>query len=138
VLSDTVAQPRFSSVMLLVFSAVALVLAAIGIYGVIAFVVNQRTREIGIRMALGARPADALAMVVRQGMTLVFAGVVIGLVMALALGRSLESLLFGVRPADPLTLAGVSVFLLFVAFAACALPALRASRVDPIHALRNE
>jgi ABC-type antimicrobial peptide transport system permease subunit len=124
--------------MLLVFSAVALVLAAIGIYGVIAFVVNQRTREIGIRMALGARPADALAMVVRQGMTLVFAGVVIGLVMALALGRSLESLLFGVRPADPLTLAGVSVFLLFVAFAACALPALRASRVDPIHALRNE
>jgi ABC-type antimicrobial peptide transport system permease subunit len=71
-------------------------------------------------------------------MTLVFAGVVIGLVMALALGRSLESLLFGVRPADPLTLAGVSVFLLFVAFAACALPALRASRVDPIHALRNE
>ena len=138
VLADTVAQPRFSSAMLVVFSVVALLLAAIGIYGVIAFVVNQRTREIGIRMALGARPADALTMVVRQGMTLVFAGVLVGLALALALGRSLESLLFGVRPADPLTLAAVSTFLLLVALAACAVPALRASRVDPIRALKDE
>jgi putative ABC transport system permease protein len=138
VMSETLAEPRFSSLLLVAFSVVALALAAVGIYGVIAFMVNQRTREIGIRMALGARPADALGLVVGQAMRLVLAGVGIGLALSLAAGRSLEGLLFGVRPADPLTLASVSAFLLLVALAACGLPALRASRVDPIRALRLE
>jgi predicted permease len=138
VLSASMAQPRFSSLLLLAFSAVALALAAVGIYGVIAWMVNQRTREIGIRMALGARPADALSLIVGQGMRLALAGVIAGLVISLLLARTLTSLLYGVRPADPVTLLSVSAFLLAVALAACALPAWRASRLDPLRALRQE
>jgi putative ABC transport system permease protein len=120
------------------FAAVALLLAAVGTYGVVSFAVGERTREVGVRVAHGARPAHVFGLVVRQGMTLAGVAVGLGVLTALALGRVMENLLFGVGACDPLTRAMVAAGLLLTAFAASALPALRATRVDPVRALRLE
>jgi putative ABC transport system permease protein len=136
--SNTAAQPRLNAQLLAVFAGVALLIAAIGIYGVLAYSVNQRTREIGLRMALGAQPEGVLRLVVGEGMLVAIAGVAIGLVAALVLSRTLSSLLFEVPERDPGTFAGVAIVLLLVAVIACVMPARRASRVDPMIALREE
>ena len=136
--SISVAVYSFSSVMLGIFAVVALLLAAIGIYGVMAFAVAQRTQEIGIRIALGARSADVLKLVVTHGMKLALAGMVLGLAGSWALTRFMEKLLVGVQATDLLTFSVVSVCLLVAAFVACYLPARRATKVDPLVALRYE
>ena len=137
-LVGSVAPRRFNALLLGSFAAVALALAASGLYGVLAYSVVRRTREIGIRVALGAGPGDVLKLVVAQGMFLVLVGLVLGLAGALILTRFLSSLLFGVGAADPLTFAGVSALLAAVALLACLLPARRAAKVDPVTALRYE
>ena len=136
--SLSVGLQQFNSLMIGIFAGVALLLAAIGIYGVMAFAVTQRTREIGIRMALGARKTDVLRMIVVNGMKLAVIGLVIGLVASWALTRFISGLLFGVEPTDPLTFSVVSACLLAAAFLACYLPARRATKVDPLEALRYE
>jgi predicted permease len=138
VVYTSVAQPRFQMVLLGLFGSLALLLAAVGIYGVISYSVVQRTHEIGIRMSLGAQPGQILQLVVGQGLKLALVGIAIGGVAALALTRLMMSLLFGVSPADPLTFAGVALLLAAVALAACYVPARRAMRVDPMTALRYE
>lgn len=137
-LLDRLRQPRFSLILLGVFAGVALVLSAIGIYGVIAYSVSQRTREIGIRMALGAQPGDVLRLVLRQGMILVGLGLGCGLAVTLGLTRFLKSLLYEVNAADPLTLVLVAALLAAVGCLACFIPARRATRVHPMRALRCE
>ena len=137
-LGNSVAPRRFNMMLLGIFAGVALALAAVGLYGVMSYSVSWRIHEIGIRMALGANRADVLSLVVRQGMTLTVVGLVLGLVGAFSLSRVLRSLLYGVTPTDPLTFAGVSAVLLTVALLACLIPARRATRVDPIVALRTE
>ncbi len=137
-LGVSVAPRRFNMVLLGIFASVALVLAAVGLYGVMSYSVSRRTQEIGIRMALGANRGDVLRLVVRQGMTMTFIGLVLGLVAAFLLSRVMMSLLHGVSPTDPLTFAGVSIVLLVVALLACLIPARRATRVDPIVALRTD
>jgi ABC-type antimicrobial peptide transport system permease subunit len=117
---------------------VALFLAALGIYGVLAYFVSQRSRELGIRLALGARPAALFALVVGQGMRPVVAGAIVGIIGAVAVTTILRSLLFGVQPIDPITYAVAIGLLGTIAGTACALPALRATRVDPLVALRDE
>ena len=136
--SLSVGLQQFNSWMIGIFAAVALLLASIGIYGVMSFAVTQRTREIGIRMALGARKTDVLRLVVANGMKLAFLGLAIGLVASWFLTRFISSLLFGVEPTDPLTFSAVSLCLLAAAFLACYLPARRATKVDPLEALRYE
>jgi putative ABC transport system permease protein len=136
--SSSVALYSFSSVMLGIFAVVALLLASVGIYGVMAFAVTQRTQEIGIRMALGARTADVLKLVVKHGMKLALLGMLIGLGGSWAITRFLEKMLVGVEPTDLLTFSVVSGFLLLAAFVACYLPARRATKVDPLVALRYE
>ena len=138
VVSDSIAQPRFSAILLGSFAAGALLLAAVGIYGVIAFSVRQRVREIGIRVAMGADPVDIFKLVVARGLGLAGAGAGIGLVGALALGRFLSSQLYGVGSVDPATLGGITGLLLVTAFFACYVPARRATRVDPMTALHCE
>jgi putative ABC transport system permease protein len=138
VFSDSVSRPRFLAELLGIFASVALALAALGTYGVLAYSVTERRREIGIRMALGADQRGVLAMVLGQGMTLAVVGLGLGLAGAIGLTRLASTLLFGVSPADPLTFASVSVFILLVAFAACVVPARRATRVDPLAALRQD
>jgi len=138
VLSDNVAEPRFRTLLLVVFATVATLLAAVGIAGVMACSVSQRRHEIGLRMALGARQQDVVGLVVGQGLKLALLGLGIGLVAAFALTRLLASLLFGVGAADPLTFATVALVLGAVATAACYLPARRAMRVDPITVLRSD
>jgi putative ABC transport system permease protein len=136
--STSVALYSFSSIMLGIFAFVALLLASIGIYGVMAFAVTQRTREIGIRIALGARRVDVLKLVVKHGMKLALLGMVIGLAGSWAVTRFIGKLLVGVEATDLLTFSVVSVCLLVAAFVACYLPARRATKVDPLVALRYE
>lgn len=133
---ESLARRRFSMLLLGVFASVALVLATIGIYGVMAYLVNQGTREIGIRMALGATQHDILGLVVRQGMMLAFSGVAIGLTGAFVLTRLIRSLLYGVEPTDPFTFVGISLLLALIALLASYIPAQRAARIDPMVSLR--
>jgi predicted permease len=137
-LYDSLARQRFASTMLSAFATFALLLAAVGLYGVMSYLVTQSTRDIGVRVALGARPGDIIGMVVRQGMELSAVGILGGLAGAAALTRVMASLLFGVSATDAATFAAVPGLLAVVAFAATAIPALRATRVDPIIALREE
>jgi putative ABC transport system permease protein len=134
----TIAQPKFSLVMLGIFASIALVLAAIGIYGVISYSVAQRTREIGVRIALGAQRRDVLRMIVGQGMTLSAIGVAAGGLGAIASGRVIAKHLFGVKPSDPAVFAAVAATLLMIAFVASVVPALRATHIDPVEAMRRE
>jgi putative ABC transport system permease protein len=137
-MDESLGQSRYRGVLLGIFAIVALILAAVGIYGVIAYAVNQRTREIGIRLALGAQKRDILKLVIRQGVILSLIGVAIGVGASLALMRFLSSLLYGVSNTDPLTFAGVVLLLIGVALLACSIPARRAARVDPMIALRQD
>jgi predicted permease len=136
--SSSAARARFTMVLLAAFAAVALTLGAVGIYGVIAYAVARRTREIGVRMALGARAGDVLGMVLREGGTLAIAGVTLGIVVAFAGSRVLARFLFGVTPSDPAVFVTVPLLLGLVAVSACLIPARRAARVDPMVALRSE
>ena len=137
-LADSVSPRRFSMSMLGMFAALALLLAAVGIYGVMSYIVNLRTNEIAIRMALGARPRDIRRVIIGRGASLAFIGIAIGTVVAFVMTKLLSSLLYGVKPTDPLTFAGVAAILASTALLACYIPARRAMRVDPITALRHE
>jgi putative ABC transport system permease protein len=138
VVSESVARQRFSMLLLGVFAGLALILAAVGIYGVMSYAVAQRTREIGIRMALGAQRSDVFKLTVGEGLRLVSVGVVIGLAAAFVLTRVMASLLFGVSPTDSTTFITISVVLISVAALASYIPALRATKVDPMFALRYQ
>jgi len=141
-LSETVSlaswSARTGATVLGVFGLLGLLLAAIGIYGVMSYSVSRRTREIGLRMALGAETRDVIKLIVKQGMGLTLIGAMIGLMLAVAVTRLLTSLLYGVTPTDPATFAGVVLFVVVVAVIACYLPARRATKVDPVLALRRE
>jgi putative ABC transport system permease protein len=137
-ISNNAAQPRLNARLLALFAAMALLIAAIGIYAVLAYSVTQRTREIGLRIALGAQPAGVLRLVVIEGMKVALIGISAGLLGALAVGRAVSSLVYGVAVHDPSTFAGVAVVLTVIAFAACFVPARRAAKVDPMVALRCE
>src|SRR5262249_50407907 len=137
-MAATVAQRRFAMRLLALFAAAALALSALGIYGVIAYGVSRRTREIGIRMALGARPRDVQGLILGQGLRLILAGVGLGVAGALAITRALSALLYGVSPRDPATFGAIAALLVAVALLATWLPARRAAALDPSAALRSE
>jgi putative ABC transport system permease protein len=136
-LGDSLAAPSFSASLMSLFSGLALMLAAIGIYGVVSYAVNQQRREFGVRLALGARPRDLLTLVLRRGLLLVATGVAIGTICGLGVGRALANMLYDVGPADPVTFVSVTAMLAAVGLAACCIPALRASRTEPVTALRD-
>jgi putative ABC transport system permease protein len=137
-IATSAAQPRLNAVLLAVFAGIALLVAAIGTYGVLAYSVSQRTRELGVRMALGADRSGVLRLIVREGMTVGIAGIVAGVVAAAVFGRAISTLVFGVSAWDPVTYGVVTAALALVTLAACVVPAMRAARVDPIIALRLE
>jgi ABC-type antimicrobial peptide transport system permease subunit len=137
-LSRSVAPERFELFLLVLFATIALLLAAIGLYGVLSFGVSRQTQEIGIRLALGAQPSQILRLVAWQGMSLVMIGLALGLAASFLLTRLIASLLYGVSATDPLTFGGVAVLLALVAFVACYIPARRAMQVDPMIALHYE
>jgi putative ABC transport system permease protein len=136
--ADSIARQRFAMMLFAIFAAAALLLAGIGIYGVLSYIVGQRTREVGICMALGAQRGDVVWAVLRDGAGMTLPGVGIGLVVALGLTRLMSALLFGVKPTDVITFASVAVLLCVVALLACYVPARRAARLDPMQALRAE
>jgi putative ABC transport system permease protein len=136
--ADTVWQRRLSGALFIVFAALALALASIGVYGVMSYVVSQRTREIGVRMAMGARPRDVLKIVIWQGAKLIAAGLSAGLAVAFIVSRIIGSLLYQVSATDPLTYLVVPLLLAAVALVACYIPARRAMKIDPMIALRVE
>jgi putative ABC transport system permease protein len=136
--SDSVARPRFNTVLLAAFAALAMALAAVGIYGVISYSVSRRAQEIGVRMALGARKSDVIRLILKQGMTPAVVGAVFGLVGAWAATRLMSGLLFEVSATDPATFAVITLTLMTVALLACYIPARRATKVDPMVALRCE
>jgi putative ABC transport system permease protein len=138
VVSGSLSQRRFSMEVVLLFALTALLLAALGIYGTISYLVNERTHEIGIRLALGATRTKILGMILRQGLELAIAGAAVGLVGALIVSHLMAGLLYSVRPTDPVTFVGVAILLIGIALLACYLPARRAMRVDPMIALRDE
>ena len=138
IISDSLAERRFTMLLLTIFASIAVVLAAVGIYGVMSYAVSRRTHELGVRMALGASRREILRLVVGEGMLLAATGMVVGLAVTVGLTRLMVSLLYGVRPTDPATLAGVSLVLGGIALLACYIPAWRATRVDPLVALRYE
>jgi putative ABC transport system permease protein len=137
-LGVSLAQQRLTMVLLTSFAVLALALAAVGIYGVVSYSVRQRTHELGIRMALGAQTGDVLKLILTEGLRLVLLGTLIGLLTAFALTRWMETLLFGVRPNDPLTFVVIALVLTLAALLACWIPARRATKVDPMVALRYE
>jgi len=138
VVAEANAQPRFEMLLLTIFAAVALVLASVGIYGVISYSASRRTHEIGVRMSLGASRSDVLVLVMRQGVWLAVAGSVIGIAGALVISRLMAKLLYGVQPTDPATFAAMAVALGAVALVACYVPARRAMQINPTAALRCE
>jgi putative ABC transport system permease protein len=135
---ESVAPQRLNLLLLSIFAGIAFVLAVVGIYGVMSYAVTQRTHEIGIRMAIGAQPRDVFRMILGQGMLLTIVGMAAGLVLAFVLTRLMATMLFGVKPTDPVTFAGVAVLLAAVALIACYIPGRRATKVDPVHSLRYE
>lgn len=136
--STSAAQPRLNATLLAVFAAVALLVAAIGTYGVLAYAVSQRTKELGLRVALGADRSGVLKLIVREGMMVGIAGIIVGILVAAGISRTLSALVYGVSIWDPATYATVSGILAVVALLSCVVPAVRASRVDPMEALRLE
>jgi putative ABC transport system permease protein len=138
VVAESLATRRFVLLLFGLFAGLALVLATVGIYGVLSVSVSQRTRELGIRMALGATARDVGRLIVRQGLKLVLSGIVIGVLSALALQRVIGKLLFGISPTDPLTFTVIALLLIGVALLTCWIPARRATKVDPLTALRSE
>jgi len=138
VIENTVRDKSLNTTLLTVFAGVSLLLAMIGVYGVMSYTVAQHTREIGIRIALGAQPRAILKLIMGRGFVLVSIGVAVGILASLGLTRFIESMLFGVRPTDPLTFAMIVVLLVFIALLACLIPALRAMHVDPIVVLRQQ
>jgi putative ABC transport system permease protein len=136
--SDSVSAPASLTLLVAAFAGVALVLGMIGIYGVLSFLVSKRTREIGIRLALGARRSDVLWSVMREGLVFAVAGVTLGLIAAVTLARVLSGELYGVSPLDPMTYGSVAIVMTMVTLLACCVPTYRAMRVDPLIALRQE
>lgn len=136
--AESVAPERLNLTLMSIFAGIALVLAVVGIYGVMSYSVTQRTHEIGIRMAIGARPGDVFRMILGQGMKLALIGVALGLVGAYGLTRLMATMLFGVEPTDTATFASIAVLLTAVALAACYLPGRRATKVEPVISLRYE
>jgi putative ABC transport system permease protein len=137
-ISDTVAPERFNLVLVMVFAALAIFLAAVGVYGVLSYSISQRTREFGVRIALGAQTGGVLGIAIGEGMKLALLGILAGLAGGFILTRLMSSLLFGVTARDPITFAAVAVLVVLVSFTACFIPARRATHVDPIVALRYE
>jgi len=138
ILSDSMASRRFAMILLSTFAAIALALACVGIYGVMAYLVTQRTQEMGIRIALGAQRGDILSLVLGKGIRLTLLGIFAGVIAALAVTRLMDKLLFGVSATDPVTFGAVALLLTLMALSACCLPAIRAMRIDPMQALRTE